>query len=73
MSISMIIWTIVLFLIFRFLIKYVLPLVRITKVMGGRLRQMQDQANSNGQKVDAKQTTTPRANKNDYIDYEEIK
>jgi hypothetical protein len=73
MNISMIIWTIVAILIFRFLTKYILPVLRITKMTSERMRQMQEQMNDMNQKVEAKKTTSARPNKSDYIDYEEIK
>jgi hypothetical protein len=77
MSISMIVWTIILFIIFRFLTKYILPIVRMTRMASGRLREMHgnmNNANQQPQQPEVKKTTTaPRPNKNDYIDYEEIK
>ncbi len=73
----MVIWTIVLFLIFRFLVKYILPVVQMTKQVRERMRHMQDQMNdAAGQKAAPGKATIdpqPRAHKEDYIDYEEIK
>ena len=76
MILRIILWSIVLIFIFRFIIRFLFPILQMTKMANERMQQMQKQMNDMQQKneTQAQQAKArPRVADNDYIDYEEIK
>ena len=77
--VSYIIWTILLYLLFRFIVNFVIPIFRVTKQMREQVKGFQEKMNTEQQHASANQQQTnnrssaPKARKEDYIDFEEIK
>jgi hypothetical protein len=65
-------WSFILVMIFRFIVRFVFPILHITRTAQDRLRQMQKQMEDMQQ-----QNHPPQQKKTvkegDYIDYEEVK
>lgn len=71
MILRFILWSILLTLLFRFVVRFLFPLFQVTKVVSQKMRDMQSQMNNMN-----KQAHEPKPQKvkpGDYIDYEEIK
>jgi predicted Holliday junction resolvase-like endonuclease len=76
-----IIWTIVLYLLFRFIFNFVLPLVSASRQVRMKMREMQEQMNNRanpGAPVNNSESTSTKsagsqANKGDYIEFEEVR
>ncbi|HEY9178832.1 MAG TPA: hypothetical protein VIN07_14140 [Flavipsychrobacter sp.] len=65
--------TIILTLIARFIFRFVLPIFQITSMTQEKLRRMQEEMERTQQQQQARQNTTSRVKEGDYIDYEEVK
>lgn len=72
MLFRIILWSIVLTMVLRFITRFVLPIFQITSMTQDRIRQMQQQMDQMN-----KNNTPPEKPKKkvdgDYIDYEEVK
>jgi hypothetical protein len=60
-------------LLLRFLVRYIIPVFRITSMTGDRLRQMQDQMNNMERKANEHNAKATVKKEGDYIDYEEVR
>jgi hypothetical protein len=79
--VSVIFWTIALYLLYRFIFGFLIPVITASRQMRMKVRQMQEQMNrQNGTNTNsstqstagsAKQNAAP--SKGDYIDFEEVK
>jgi hypothetical protein len=69
-----IIYPLLFFFLYRFLVRFLIPLFQVTRVASQRMREMQSQMENMEQKSNASSTThTPRQVDGDYIEYEEVK
>jgi len=70
-----IVYTLGIILLYRFIVNFLWPLLRVTRTASQRIRQMQQQMNDmqQGQPQNNAQTSPPRMKEGDYIEYEEIK
>lgn len=76
MLLRIILWSIVLTVIFRFISRFILPIVGITNMAQQKLNEMQRQMEEMQQKQQQTQANTaqkPQQVDGDYIDYEEVK
>ena len=65
--------TIILTLIARFIFRFVLPVFQITSMTQEKLRRMQEEMERTQQQQQAHPNTQSRVKEGDYIDYEEVK
>lgn len=70
-----IVYTLGIILLYRFIVNFLWPLLRVTRTASQRIRQMQQQMNDMQQRQpqNSTQTSPPRMKEGDYIEYEEIK
>jgi len=70
-----IILTLIFWVIFRVLVKYVIPVFRMTRSATAQMRKMQEQMNSmnNNNRQEAPHAKPRVAKEGDYIDYEEVR
>ena len=76
MILKFIIWSIVLTLILRFVMRVVLPIFTMTRMAQDKMAQMQKQMQDMYEQQNRQQPATPKVSKRvdgDYIDYEEVK
>lgn len=81
--ISFIVWTILLYLLYRFIFGFLIPVIGASRQMRIKIRQMQEQMNQRGAGAsdinskadsDSKNTSaSPKTSRGDYIDFEELK
>ncbi len=64
--------TIILTLIARFIFRFVLPVFQITRMTQDKLRQMQEEMERT-QQQQSRPNSQSRVKEGDYIDYEEVK
>lgn len=68
------VYTLGFILLYRFLVNFLFPLLKVTSAASKKMREMQDQMNQmNDQQQSANRQAPPRVKEGDYIDYEEIK
>jgi len=61
-------------ILYRFIVRFLLPLFQITKMTGSQLRRMQREMEEMQQRADGREQRPAKETKRgDYIDYEEIK
>jgi len=65
-------WLIVIGLLYRFVVRFLFPVVHITKTTSKHLRDMQQKMEEMQQKQQAPKSK-PQVKDGDYIDYEEVK
>jgi hypothetical protein len=81
---QIIFWTILLYLLYRFVFGFLIPVITASRQMRGKIRQMQEQMKNQYEQQDPQQgysttnsaTTDSRrtdTSKGDYIDFEEVK
>ncbi|MCB0698481.1 MAG: hypothetical protein KDC11_01485 [Chitinophagaceae bacterium] len=73
MPIKFIIFAILFFFIGRFIVRYVLPIFKITMVTHNKLKDMQQQMQNMQRQQEAKSKPSNKVKEGDYIDYEEVK
>lgn len=73
MLLRFITWGILIVVLYRFLARYILPIFHITRMAGNHLQKMQKQMEQMDQQNNTRQNSSQKANKGDYIDYEEVK
>lgn len=77
MIFKIIIWSILISLILRFVFRFLLPIMQVTSMAQSKMREMQKQMEEmqkQSQNNNAKaQPSRPRNIEGDYIDYEEVK
>ena len=56
--------------LYRFIVRFVLPIFRITRSVRTQMKNMQGQQSAHNQ---APPMSRPKVNKGDYIDYEEVR
>jgi hypothetical protein len=69
-------WAFILVMVFRFIARFLFPVIKITKATHDGMRRMQDQMEQmrqQQQRPPKQQTSQGRAVEGDYIDYEEVK
>jgi hypothetical protein len=70
-------WMITLWILYKVVFQFVIPVYRSTKVMRQKFRemhqQMEDQMNQSNATDSSRQKMNPDASKGDYIEFEEIK
>ncbi|HTN46834.1 MAG TPA: hypothetical protein VL098_10845 [Flavipsychrobacter sp.] len=67
-----ILWTILLTILFRFVVRFLLPLFNMTRAVSKKMSDMQKQMdNLNQQQQQPQRTAAPK--QGDYIDYEDVK
>lgn len=69
------IWTAIFYILFRFVTRFLLPVLRVTRVASTRMREMQQQMEDMQAKANnpGPAASKPKPVEGDYIDYEEIK
>jgi hypothetical protein len=62
-------------MLFRFITRFVWPILKVTRMASNRMREMQQQMHEMEQKANAQHQphTQSQVKEGDYIDYEEIK
>jgi cell division protein FtsB len=77
---SFILWAIVIYVIYRFIVGFVLPVTKVASQMKDKVKEMQElqrrqqaQYQQQQQPVQEKVTSTDTATSGDYIDFEEVK
>lgn len=73
MIFRILLWSFILVLIFRFIVRFVFPILKITRITQSKLRQMQQQMEEMQQQKNAPQKQNNQVKEGDYIEYEEIK
>lgn len=76
MVLRILLWSFIIVMIFRFIARFVFPILNITRLTQDRLRQMQQQMEDMQQKQSnppSAQQQTHKVKEGDYIDYEEVK
>lgn len=79
MLFRILIWAFILVMVFRFITRYLFPILKITRATRDGLRRMQDQVNQMHQQQTGQQpqkppvTATHSVKEGDYIDYEDVK
>lgn len=76
MVLRVLLWSFIIVMIFRFIARFVFPILNITRLTQDRLRQMQQQMEDMQQKQSnppPAQQQTQKVKEGDYIDYEEVK
>lgn len=73
MLFKLILWGVLIFFIVRFIVRFVTPLLQISRVTQDKLRKMQEQMNNMQQQNNQKPPVSTRKPKSgEYIDYEEV-
>lgn len=63
-----------LYFLFRFIVRFVIPVARVTRMASSRMREMQDQMNQMQQQANnPNPAPKPKPVDGEYIDYEEVK
>ena len=71
---KIILWTLVFYVLFRFITRFVLPILKVTRMASSRMRDMQQQMEEMQQKANnPSPAPEPKIKEGDYIEYEEIK
>jgi len=74
MLFRILLWTLILGMVFRFITRFVLPIMHITGNVSNNLKKMQDEMNrQNEQNTASGQKSNPKPIEGEYIDYEEVK
>ena len=73
MLFRVILWGAIIFFIVRFIVRFVTPLLQISRLTQDRLKKMQNQMNDMQQKDQKPPVSAKKPNKEEYIDYEEVK
>ena len=60
-------------MVFRFITRFVFPILNITRATQDRLRQVQKQMEEMRNQQTTSHKQTPKVKEGDYIDYEEVK
>ena len=71
-----IILALIFWVIFRVVVKYIIPIFRMTRAASAQMRQMQEQMNNmqnNNRPQAAPTVKSSSAKEGDYIDYEEVR
>lgn len=72
MILRFILWSILLTIVFRFLVRFLFPLFNITRTVTAKMREMQEQMDHlNNQQQQTHRTSAPK--QGEYIEYEEVK
>jgi membrane protein insertase Oxa1/YidC/SpoIIIJ len=73
--IKMILWALFFYIMFRFVTRFLLPVIKVTRTASAKMREMQAQMEQMQQKANnpAPSPKQPKVQEGDYIDYEEIK
>lgn len=69
---KIIFWSIILIMLLRFVMRFLFPVVKASKTINDRLKQMQQQMNEMNERQQDKKAA-PKVKQGDYIDYEEVK
>ncbi len=69
---KVIFYTFAAILLYRFVFRFMIPLMKVTKTATDKVRQMQQQMNDM-QDRSRKEDKPPTVKEGDYIDYEEVK
>ncbi len=72
MLLRILLWSFILVMVFRFIVKFVFPILQITRTAQKRMRQMQQQMEDMQQQSNQPPTNNS-VKEGDYIEYEEIK
>jgi predicted Holliday junction resolvase-like endonuclease len=72
MTLKILILAFIIGIVYRVLVRFVLPVVQLTKMTSAKLREMEHRMNNN-QPVDRVTQTRSKPKDADYIDYEEVK
>jgi len=73
MFFRLILWGFIIVTVFRFISRFLLPILQITRAAQNKMREMQEQMNTMQQEQKNKKTSNEKSIEGDYIDYEEIK
>ncbi|RYY21873.1 MAG: hypothetical protein EOO04_17260 [Chitinophagaceae bacterium] len=73
MVFKILVWSFVLVMIFRFVVRFVLPILRITRSAQDKIRQMQQQMNDMHSQTQKQPEKGSQLKDGDYIEYEEVK
>lgn len=73
MLFRILLWGFILVMVFRFIVRFVFPVVKMTRVAQDRLRQMQQQMDEMQQQQATPPKQQQKVKEGDYIDYEEVK
>jgi len=72
MLLRILLWSFILVMVFRFIVKFVFPILQITRSAQKRMRQMQQQMEDMQQQSNQTASQT-KVKEGDYIEYEEVK
>ena len=72
------IWAIIIWILYRIIVNFIIPIFRVTSAAKSQMRQMQEQMNAmndkmNDQPKQPQQQQRTVQKEGDYIDYEEVK
>lgn len=70
---KIILWTLLFYVLFRFITRFVLPILKVTRMASSRMRDMQQQMEEMQQKANTPPAPERKVKEGDYIEYEEIK
>lgn len=73
MLFRVILWGVLIFFIVRFIIRFVTPLLQISRLTQDRLKKMQEQMNNMQQNAQKPPINSKKPKNGEYIDYEEVK
>ncbi|HRO44179.1 MAG TPA: hypothetical protein PL009_15200 [Flavipsychrobacter sp.] len=74
MLFRILLWAFILVMIFRFVVRFVFPILKISRVAQDKMRQMQQQMEDMQRQQQAPSPKqTEKVKEGDYIDYEEVK
>jgi hypothetical protein len=73
MFFRIILWSIVIVVVLRFITRFLFPLLNITKAVTHKMREMQAQMDRLNQQQQQQQRANTASKKGEYIDYEEVK
>lgn len=73
--IKMILWAFFFYIMFRFVTRFLLPVIQVTRKAKAHMRDMQQQMDQMQQQANNPNTSykRPKVQEGDYIEYEEIK
>lgn len=73
MILRFILWSILLTIIFRFIVRFLFPLFNITRAVTQKMRDMQSQMDHLNQQQQQQKNPAATPKQGEYIEYEEVK
>jgi len=73
MLFRILLWAFILVIIVRFLVRFVFPILSITRSVQGKVKEMQQKMEEMQQQQNVPPKQAQKVKEGDYIDYEEVK